>query len=126
MARGGIEEKVALAHGKSPEEAVERGAASFPLPRAGTTADVVDAVMFLISESSAWITGESINVDGGSLAGGFFFPSSFPPSPTSFFHFSIRHSRRHHGDSHTSPPSFPPKRESVAPRAGFCPSPWLP
>ena len=26
-------------------------------------------IMFLISESSAWITGESINVDGGSLAG---------------------------------------------------------
>jgi NAD(P)-dependent dehydrogenase (short-subunit alcohol dehydrogenase family) len=48
---------------------VERGAASFPLRRVGATADVVDAVMFLISESSAWITGESINVDGGSLAG---------------------------------------------------------
>jgi NAD(P)-dependent dehydrogenase (short-subunit alcohol dehydrogenase family) len=30
---------------------------------------VVSAVMFLISESSNWITGESINIDGGSLAG---------------------------------------------------------
>jgi NAD(P)-dependent dehydrogenase (short-subunit alcohol dehydrogenase family) len=30
---------------------------------------VVSAVMFLISENSNWITGESINIDGGSLAG---------------------------------------------------------
>ena len=42
---------------------------AFPLKRVGTVADVVDAILFLISESSNWITGESINVDGGSLAG---------------------------------------------------------
>ena len=30
---------------------------------------MVGAVLFLISESSNWITGESINIDGGSLAG---------------------------------------------------------
>jgi NAD(P)-dependent dehydrogenase (short-subunit alcohol dehydrogenase family) len=69
MGRVVIEQKIELGYGKSPEEVVERGAASFPLRRVGTTADVVDAVMFLISESSSWITGESINVDGGSLAG---------------------------------------------------------
>ena len=46
-----------------------RGAESFPLKRVGTVADVVSATLFLISESSNWITGESINVDGGSLAG---------------------------------------------------------
>jgi NAD(P)-dependent dehydrogenase (short-subunit alcohol dehydrogenase family) len=69
MGRVVIEQKIELGYGRSPEEVVERGAASFPLQRVGTTADVVDAVMFLISESSAWITGESINVDGGSLAG---------------------------------------------------------
>ena len=69
MGRVVIEQKIELGYGQSPEEVVERGAASFPLRRVGATADVVDAVMFLISESSAWITGESINVDGGSLAG---------------------------------------------------------
>jgi len=69
MGRVVIEQKIELGYGRSPEEVVERGAASFPLQRVGTTADVVDAVMFLISESSAWITGESINVDGRSLAG---------------------------------------------------------
>ena len=69
MGRVVIEQKIELGYGKSPEEVVQRGAAAFPLGRVGATADVVDAIMFLISESSAWITGESINVDGGSLAG---------------------------------------------------------
>jgi NAD(P)-dependent dehydrogenase (short-subunit alcohol dehydrogenase family) len=64
-----IEQKIELGYGGSPEEVVRRGADSFPLKRVGTTADVADAIMFLISESSGWITGESINIDGGSLAG---------------------------------------------------------
>jgi NAD(P)-dependent dehydrogenase (short-subunit alcohol dehydrogenase family) len=64
-----IEQKIELGYGGSPEEVMRRGADSFPLKRVGTTADVADAIMFLISESSGWITGESINIDGGSLAG---------------------------------------------------------
>jgi NAD(P)-dependent dehydrogenase (short-subunit alcohol dehydrogenase family) len=69
MGRVVIEQKIELGYGRSPEEVVRRGAESFPLKRVGTVADVVDAVMFLISENSGWITGESINIDGGSLAG---------------------------------------------------------
>ena len=46
-----------------------RGAASFPLGRVGTVADVVDAVVFLLSDNAGWITGESLNVDGGEMAG---------------------------------------------------------
>src|SRR6185503_18258003 len=64
-----IEQKIELGYGTSPAEVVERGAESFPLKRVGTVADVVEAILFLISEGSSWITGESINVDGGSLAG---------------------------------------------------------
>jgi NAD(P)-dependent dehydrogenase (short-subunit alcohol dehydrogenase family) len=64
-----IEQKIALGYGGSAEEVVQRGAESFPLRRLGTIEDVVSAVMFLISENSNWITGESINIDGGSLAG---------------------------------------------------------
>ena len=69
MGRVVIEQKIELGFGQSAEEVVRRGAESFPLRRVGTVADVVDAIMFLISESSSWITGESINIDGGSLAG---------------------------------------------------------
>lgn len=64
-----IEQKIELGYGSSAAEVMERGAASFPLRRVGTVEDVVSAIMFLISESSNWITGESINIDGGSLAG---------------------------------------------------------
>lgn len=69
MGRVVIEQKIELGLGATPDEVVERGAASFPLRRVGTVRDVVDAVIFLISDGSAWITGESINIDGGSLAG---------------------------------------------------------
>jgi meso-butanediol dehydrogenase/(S,S)-butanediol dehydrogenase/diacetyl reductase len=69
MGRVVIGQKIELGYASSPEDAVRRGAESFPLKRVGTVADVVDAIMFLISDSSGWITGESINIDGGSLAG---------------------------------------------------------
>jgi NAD(P)-dependent dehydrogenase (short-subunit alcohol dehydrogenase family) len=69
MGRVVIDQKIELGYGQSPQEVVQRGAASFPLRRVGTVADVADAIMFLISENSNWITGESINIDGGSLAG---------------------------------------------------------
>jgi len=64
-----IEQKISLGYGKDAEEVVRRGAESFPLQRVGTVDDVVAAILFLVSESSNWITGESINIDGGSLAG---------------------------------------------------------
>lgn len=69
MGRVVIEQKIELGFGGTEAEVMQRGAASFPLRRVGTVSDVVSAVMFLISESSNWITGESINIDGGSLAG---------------------------------------------------------
>jgi NAD(P)-dependent dehydrogenase (short-subunit alcohol dehydrogenase family) len=69
MGRVVIEQKIELGYGTSPADVVERGAESFPLKRVGTVADVVEAILFLISDGSSWITGESINIDGGSLAG---------------------------------------------------------
>jgi NAD(P)-dependent dehydrogenase (short-subunit alcohol dehydrogenase family) len=43
-------------------------AASRPLGRVGTTDDVANAVLFLASRMSSWITGASLVVDGGGLA----------------------------------------------------------
>jgi NAD(P)-dependent dehydrogenase (short-subunit alcohol dehydrogenase family) len=48
---------------------LEEGAESFPLGRLGTVEDVVSLIMYLISENASWITGESINIDGGTLSG---------------------------------------------------------
>ena len=69
MGRTVIEQKIELGFGAERDEVLARGAESFPLRRVGTVADVVEAILFLISDSSGWITGESINIDGGSLAG---------------------------------------------------------
>jgi NAD(P)-dependent dehydrogenase (short-subunit alcohol dehydrogenase family) len=40
-----------------------------PLGRIGTPEDVAEAVLFLVSNRSAFITGSDITVDGGQLAG---------------------------------------------------------
>jgi NAD(P)-dependent dehydrogenase (short-subunit alcohol dehydrogenase family) len=38
---------------------------NIPLQRAGTGADIAHTVLFLCSEQAAWITGQTIYVDGG-------------------------------------------------------------
>ena len=40
-----------------------------PLGRLGETAEVADAVMFLCSDAARWITGHTLFVDGGFMAG---------------------------------------------------------
>jgi 3-oxoacyl-[acyl-carrier protein] reductase len=41
--------------------------AQLPLARIGTPADHVPAVLFLLSDAAAWITGQIVNVDGGQI-----------------------------------------------------------
>ncbi len=38
-----------------------------PLKRLGTTEDMADACLFLLSDEASWITGQIINVDGGQV-----------------------------------------------------------
>jgi NAD(P)-dependent dehydrogenase (short-subunit alcohol dehydrogenase family) len=45
-----------------------RTAAAMPLGRVGTTQDMADACLFLLSERAAFITGTELVVDGGRLA----------------------------------------------------------
>jgi NAD(P)-dependent dehydrogenase (short-subunit alcohol dehydrogenase family) len=47
-----------------------------PLGRHGYPADVVEAILFLASERAGWITGTTLPIDGGVLAG-----RSAPPAP---------------------------------------------
>jgi NAD(P)-dependent dehydrogenase (short-subunit alcohol dehydrogenase family) len=63
-----LAQKVDL-YDKSAERVLADGAQSYPLRRLGTVADVADTIMFLISEHAGWISGESINIDGGNLSG---------------------------------------------------------
>jgi len=53
-----------------------------PLRRAGTPADQAAAVLFLASDDAAWITGQTLIVDGGELGGGDWYnPDDAPPIP---------------------------------------------
>jgi NAD(P)-dependent dehydrogenase (short-subunit alcohol dehydrogenase family) len=45
-----------------------REAANRPLARIGTPGDIANAVLFLASPMSSWITGAALVVDGGGLA----------------------------------------------------------
>jgi NAD(P)-dependent dehydrogenase (short-subunit alcohol dehydrogenase family) len=45
-----------------------REAANRPLARVGMSDDVANAVLFLASPMSSWITGAALVVDGGGLA----------------------------------------------------------
>lgn len=48
-----------------PEEAAEKLKSNIPMGRAGTTADVASAILFLTTEESGYITGEVLKADGG-------------------------------------------------------------
>jgi NAD(P)-dependent dehydrogenase (short-subunit alcohol dehydrogenase family) len=56
-------------------------AARTPLPRVGRAEDVAGAVAFLVSDDAAWITGQTLVVDGGfSINGGPELPAQPEPS----------------------------------------------
>lgn len=50
-----------------PEQARERMAATVPLGRLGQPADVAAAIIFLLSDQASWITGATLDVNGGQL-----------------------------------------------------------
>ena len=50
-----------------PEDMVQQWRESIPLKRGGSTEDVANLCLFLASDMSTYITGQTINVDGGML-----------------------------------------------------------
>ncbi|WP_069167140.1 SDR family oxidoreductase [Nocardia altamirensis] len=48
----------------------ERAASVYPMKRLGTPEDVAQLIGFLVSDEAAWITGETVRVDGGLLSTG--------------------------------------------------------
>jgi NAD(P)-dependent dehydrogenase (short-subunit alcohol dehydrogenase family) len=55
----------AEASGVSFAETEAKLRAAIPLGRHGTGADVAAVVSFLVSDEAAYVTGQTINVDGG-------------------------------------------------------------
>ena len=56
------------ATGQKTDEILAETAAGIPLKRNATVADVVNAVMFFLSDESAFLTGVVLDVDGGLLS----------------------------------------------------------
>jgi 3-oxoacyl-[acyl-carrier protein] reductase len=50
---------------ETPEPVKERYRTMIPLGRLGTTEDIANVVLFLASPRAAFVTGETVNVDGG-------------------------------------------------------------
>ena len=53
--------------GKLPEDVVKGWAEAIPLKRGGKPEDVANACVFLASDMAAYVTGQTLNVDGGML-----------------------------------------------------------
>ena len=45
------------------------GGCNFPLGRMGTVEEVASAALFLASDEASFITGETLNINGGDLLG---------------------------------------------------------
>jgi NAD(P)-dependent dehydrogenase (short-subunit alcohol dehydrogenase family) len=66
LAPGLVKTKLAAALWEGPGE--ERIAAHIPLRRLGVPDDIATAALFLASDASSWMTGQTLVVDGGSTA----------------------------------------------------------
>src|SRR4029079_8498321 len=51
----------------APRDVLERIAKAYPLPRLGTALEVADLICFAASESAGYITGASLDINGGDL-----------------------------------------------------------
>ncbi|MFR9750119.1 SDR family oxidoreductase [Nocardia sp. 004] len=67
VAPGVVKTKFADALYSEDEESAARG---YPMKRLGTPEDVARLIGFLVSDEAAWITGETVRVDGGLLSTG--------------------------------------------------------
>lgn len=59
---------VGAAHGISREDAYKRIAARVPMRRVAEPAEVVQAMLFIVSDANSFMTGQAISVDGGLTA----------------------------------------------------------
>ena len=56
-----------LTHEHSTPELLEKLAAGYPVPRIGTAREVADLICFAASEAAGYITGASLDINGGDL-----------------------------------------------------------
>ncbi|MFO7924593.1 MAG: SDR family oxidoreductase [Bacteroidales bacterium] len=52
---------------EDPQTIIQRTESKLPMKRLGTAKDIAEAVLFLAGDSSSWITGSCLTIDGGFL-----------------------------------------------------------
>jgi D-sorbitol dehydrogenase (acceptor) len=65
----GLNDELARRRGLDVGAIVAERAAAIPMGRAGTSGEVADAVLYLLSRQSSYLTGSTLNATGGVLAG---------------------------------------------------------
>lgn len=65
---GMVETPLIYSSGVITKEQMEADRKNFPLQRYGQPIDVADAIVYLLSDASSWVTGHSLVVDGGITA----------------------------------------------------------
>ena len=68
LVRAGQHEARAARQGIDPEALYAQMAASVPLGRVGEADEAADVILFLVSRRASFVTGSSINIDGGASA----------------------------------------------------------
>jgi 3-oxoacyl-[acyl-carrier protein] reductase len=56
-----------LTHEHADTELLTRLAAGYPVPRLGTAREVADLICFAASEAAGYVTGTSLDINGGDL-----------------------------------------------------------
>ena len=51
--------------GELTEQQLEENARTYPLGRYGKPNDVAHGIVYLLSDASSWVTGQSLVIDGG-------------------------------------------------------------
>ncbi len=64
----GMVETPLIHHGTLTQEQLDEDRDKYPLKRYGQPIDIANGVIYLLSEASSWLTGQSIVIDGGLTA----------------------------------------------------------
>lgn len=64
----GMVETPLIHHGTLTQEQLDEDREKYPLKRYGQPIDIANGAIYLLSDASSWLTGQSIVIDGGLTA----------------------------------------------------------